>query len=240
MTAFGVAILVLAACLYAQGGGPLLAPFGMGLATFVVLGAVVDISERAGLGRLPLATSWARLRGLPRATFGAAIAHAGVGICLFGIIAETSWNQERIAGVKLGQSFEVGGYELTLQRMEPRTGPNYRDVVGVFGVRKGGVEMGTIESAKRLFTARNMPTTEAGIRTIWFSQLYVSLGDELPGGGIGVRAYWKPLVTLIWLGSVVMALGGVLSLSDRRLRVGAPKPAKKARPVAGPKVAAAE
>ncbi|MFT0861569.1 heme lyase CcmF/NrfE family subunit [Ancylobacter sp. G4_0304] len=239
MTAFGLAILAGAAALYLHGGGPVLAPLGVGLSAFVILGAVVDLAERGAVGRVPLATSWARLRGLPRASYGAALAHAGVGICLLGIVAETSWNSERIAAVKLGESFEVGGYQLTLARVEPRTGPNYRDLVGVFTVRHGGVDEGTIESAKRLFTARNMPTTEAGIRTMGFSQLYVSLGEELPGGAIGVRAYWKPLVTLIWIGSVIMALGGALSLSDRRLRVGAPRPAKKPRPVE-PKLAAAE
>ncbi|MCK0208997.1 heme lyase CcmF/NrfE family subunit [Starkeya koreensis] len=234
MAAFGLAIVAGALALWAQGGGPLLAPFGMGLAVFVVIGAAVEIVERAGFGRLPAATAFARLRGLPRSAFGGALAHAGIGVCLFGIIAETSWNAERITGVKVGGSFEVGGYELTLDRLEPRNGPNYRDLVGVFSVRKGGVDAGTIESAKRLFTARNMPTTEAGIRTIGFSQLYVSVGDELPGGAVGVRAYWKPFVTLIWIGALIMALGGVLSLSDRRLRVGAPKPAKKPKARPGP------
>ncbi|MDF2621219.1 MAG: cytochrome c-type biosis protein CcmF [Xanthobacteraceae bacterium] len=232
MVAFGAGIVIAALAAYAQGGGPILAPFGMGLAAFVVIGAAVEIFERAGFGRVPFATAIARFRGLPRSAFGGALAHTGIGICLFGIIAETSWNAERIVGVKVGQSFEVGGYELTLARLEPREGPNYRDLVGVFNVRRGGVDAGTIESAKRIFTARNMPTTEAGIRTIGFSQLYVSLGDELPGGTVGVRAYWKPFVTLIWLGSIVMALGGALSLSDRRLRVGAPKPAKKPKAAA--------
>ncbi|CAA0088269.1 Cytochrome c-type biogenesis protein CcmF [Starkeya nomas] len=226
MAAFGAALVVAALAAYAQGGGPVLAPFGMGLAAFVIIGAGVEIFERAGFGRVPLATAFARLRGLPRSVFGGALAHAGVGICLLGMIAETSWNAEGVAGVRVGQSLNVGGYELTLDRLEPRSGPNYRDLTGVFSVRRGGVDVGTIESSKRLFTARNMPTTEAGIRTLGLSQLYVSLGDELPGGAVGVRAYWKPLVTLIWLGAVIMALGGALSLTDRRLRVGAPKPAK--------------
>ncbi|MCS0501110.1 heme lyase CcmF/NrfE family subunit [Ancylobacter mangrovi] len=234
MAAFGAAILAALAAVYVQGGGPVLAPVGMGLAAFIVIGACVDIAERAGFGRVPAATAFARFRGLPRATFGAALAHAGVGICLMGIIAETSWNAERIIGAKIGQSFEVGRYELTLDRLEPRQGPNYRALVGVFSVRRGGADMGTIESSKRLFTARSMSTTESGIRTYGLSQLYVSLGDELPGGAIGVRAYWKPLVTLIWLGALIMALGGVLSLSDRRLRVGAPRPAKKPKPAAVP------
>ncbi|MGA0561228.1 heme lyase CcmF/NrfE family subunit [Ancylobacter sp. VNQ12] len=232
MLAFGAGIVVAAIILYAQGGGAVLAPLGIGLAVFIILGAAVDIAERAGLGRVPAATAFARFKGLPRSAFGAALAHAGVGICLLGMIAETSWNAERIIGAKIGDSFEIGGYELTLARVEPRNGPNYRDLVGVFAIRRGGAEIGTIESSKRLFTARNMPTTEAGIRSFGFSQLYVSLGDELPGGAIGVRAYWKPLVTLIWLGAVIMALGGVLSLTDRRLRVGAPKPAKKPKAAA--------
>ena len=232
MSAFGAGIVVAVIVLYLQGGGPVLAPLGIGLAAFIILGAAVDIAERAGLGRVPAATALARFRGLPRSTFGAAIAHAGVGICLLGMIAETSWNAERIIGAKIGDSFDVGGYELTLARVEPRNGPNYRDLVGVFTIRRGGAEIGTIESSKRLFTARNMPTTEAGIRTFGFSQLYVSLGDELPGNAIGVRAYWKPLVTLIWLGAIIMAFGGALSLTDRRLRVGAPKPARKPKAAA--------
>ena len=241
MLAAGLAIVVLAVVAYVQYGGPAFAPFGIGLAVFVMLGAITDIAERAGLGRVPAATAFARLRGLPRSAFGTAVAHAGIGVCLFGIVAETSWSQERIVGLKPGESLSIGAFELTLDRLEPRTGPNYRDVAAVFRIREGGALIGTVESAKRLYVARNMPTTESGIRTYGFSQLYVSVGDELPGGGIGVRAYWKPFVTLISLGAVVMAIGGALSLSDRRLRVGAPRPAKS-RQVGGraPQVAAAE
>ncbi|GLK84902.1 heme lyase CcmF/NrfE family subunit [Ancylobacter defluvii] len=238
MLAFLLGLVAAGVAAYAQGGGPALAPIGIGLAAFVFLGAVVDIAERSGIGRLPAATAFARFKGLPRAAMGAALAHAGVGVCLFGIVAETSWNHETILGAKVGDSFPVGRYELTLARVEPRTGPNYRELVGVFDIRQGGASVGSVESSKRLFTARNMPTTEAGIRTFGFSQLYVSLGDELPGGGLAIRAYWKPLVTLIWIGALIMALGGTLSLSDRRLRVGAPKPARKVAPV--PKPVAAE
>ncbi|MCK0196329.1 heme lyase CcmF/NrfE family subunit [Ancylobacter sp. 6x-1] len=229
MAAFGLAILAGLAVAYGQAGGPALAPIGIGLAAFVILGSVTDLAERAGLGRVPAATAWARLRGLPRAAYGTMLAHAGIGICLLGIVAETSWSSERIVGIKTGEGTTVGRYELTLERVEPRTGPNYRDVAAVFRIREGGVDRGTVTSSKRLFTARNMPTTESGIRTFGFGQLYVSMGDELAGGGIGIRAYWKPLVTLIWLGAVVMAFGGVLSLSDRRLRIGAPRPARARR-----------
>ena len=90
-----------------------------------------------------------------------------------------------------------------------------------------GAPQGDIASAKRIYTARQMPTTEAGIRTFGFSQLYVSLGDPTADGGIVVRAWWKPNVTLIWLGAVVMMIGGCFSLADRRLRVGAPATRRK-------------
>ncbi len=93
---------------------------------------------------------------------------------------------------------------------------------------RNGQVVGVMEPSKRVYNARQMPTSEAAIKSIGFSQLYLAIGDEMNAGGIAVRFYWKPLVLLVWLGSVVMALGGFLSLSDRRLRVGAPKPARAA------------
>jgi cytochrome c-type biogenesis protein CcmF len=97
-----------------------------------------------------------------------------------------------------------------------------------FTIRDGHGGSFTLTPSKRNFTSSQMVTTEAGIRTIGFSQLYISLGDLAEDGTVTVRIYWKPLVTLTWLGALVMALGGLLSLSDRRLRVGAPRPARKA------------
>jgi len=93
-------------------------------------------------------------------------------------------------------------------------------------VREGGTAVAVMEPSKRRFSTREMETTEAAIRTFTLSQLYISLGDIGNDGAVTVRIYWKPLVTLIWLGPVVMALGGLISLSDRRLRVGAPRPAR--------------
>ena len=87
-----------------------------------------------------------------------------------------------------------------------------------------------MEPSHRLFPTRQDTTSEAAIQTIWFSQLYVSLGD-IADGAATVRIYYKPLVTFIWLGAILMAFGGLLSLSDRRLRVGAPRPARAARAV---------
>jgi cytochrome c-type biogenesis protein CcmF len=85
----------------------------------------------------------------------------------------------------------------------------------------------TIEPAKRTYLANGQSTTEAGIETFGLGQLYVSLGDPAANGAVSARIYWKPFVTLIWLGGLVMAIGGLFSISDRRLRVGAPQPARR-------------
>lgn len=207
--------------------GPVLAVLVLALAVFVILGALVDLSERAGFGRVPLGLAFTRLRGLPRSAFGTALAHMGVGLCLLGIVSESTWSVEKIVSLQVGQTFSVGARDLTLLRMENRAGPNYRARVAVFSIREGQVDQGVIESGKRQFAARQMGTTESGIRTFWLSQLYVAVGEETQDGHVAVRATYKPLVTLIWLGAVVMALGGAISLADRRLRVGAPKTARR-------------
>jgi cytochrome c-type biogenesis protein CcmF len=120
----------------------------------------------------------------------------------------------------------IAGYDLTLDALSPRDGPNYRELIARFTVRRDGIVVGSIEPTKRVFSVRNSTTTEAALLTRGFSQLYVSLGDVGADGAIIVRVYHKPLVLLIWLGAVVMVIGGTLSLSDRRLRIGAPARAK--------------
>jgi cytochrome c-type biogenesis protein CcmF len=116
--------------------------------------------------------------------------------------------------------------------MEPRQGPNYTENVATFKVSLDGKQIATIHPAKRIYTARRMPTTEAGIHTRGFSQIYIALGDPVEGSNqIVVRLWWKPDVTLIWFGPILMVIGGLFSLSDRRLRIGAPVPSARRRQV---------
>jgi cytochrome c-type biogenesis protein CcmF len=116
---------------------------------------------------------------------------------------------------------------LVLTETGVRPGPNHQDFVARFQIRDAGLVLRpVIESSKRVFAVRQMTTTEAGLATFGTSQLYVSLGEIGKDGTIAVRAVWKPLVLLIWLGPVLMAFGGLLSLADRRLRIGAPRPAR--------------
>jgi cytochrome c-type biogenesis protein CcmF len=227
LMAAGIAALVMLAFVWAwTWGGSTLAPLAIGLAVFVIIGAVIDIAERIGLFRLPLGITMRRARGLPRSAWGTMFAHAGVGIALIGIVCESSWNSENIRTMRAGDLTNIAGYGLKLESLTPREGPNYHEMAAKFTVLLGGREIATMTPSKRSFTTRGATTTEAALLSRGASQLYISLGDIAANGSIAVRIYHKPLVLLIWFGPVVMALGGALSLSDRRLRVGAPKPAK--------------
>ncbi len=222
---------------YAQNGGPVMAVAGLALAFFVMGGAVADLWYRAGFGKHPLSTAWSRFKGLPRSAFGTALAHFGLGVTVLGVVAVTTFETETVVEMKPGMTAEAGGYVVTFDGIRAATGPNYTEDQGHFTIRESGVEVADVWSSKRLYTARQMPTTEAGIVTFGLSQLYVSLGDPMADGGIVVRIWWKPWILCIWYGTLVMMAGGIVSLSDRRLRVGAPKRAKVA---AKPTLEAAE
>jgi cytochrome c-type biogenesis protein CcmF len=225
--AAGIAAITVAVIFAMEGGGgPILVPFAIGLALYVMAGALTEIVERTGLLKVPFPTALARARGLPRSAWGGAFAHFGLGITLLGVIGETQWSVERIAEVKPGQSISIRRYDLQFDGMTTRQGPNYRELAAHFTVRRHGEFIGVMEPSKRSFPSRGTGTTESALMTRGFSQLYLALGDPNPDGSLAVRLYYKPLVLLIWLGAVVMVIGGALSLSDRRLRVGAPKPAR--------------
>jgi cytochrome c-type biogenesis protein CcmF len=210
-------------------GGSAFAPLAIGLAAFVIAGALSDLAERTGLFSLPIGTAIRRARGLPRSSWGTVFAHAGLGVALIGIVCETTWNTEYIGTMRPDDVAKVAGYELRLDGLTQRQGPNFREMVARFLVSLDGKQFSTMTPSKRNFTTRGATTTEAALLTRGASQLYISLGDATADGAIAVRIYHKPMVLLIWFGPVLMAFGGMLSLSDRRLRVGAPRPAKVLR-----------
>ncbi len=221
--AFGGALAVALVVFVFIDGASVLAALGTGLAAWLILGALTDLALKAGLPRTSAGVAMRRLAGLPTSAFGTALAHMGLGVTLLGIVSVTAFQAESIQVMKTGQTIELAGYQLRFEGMEADKGPNYTEQRGIFTFMDAkGDELGTLSSAKRFYPARGMPTTEAGILTRGFSQLYVSLGDPADSGGMVVRAWWKPLVTLIWGGALVMMAGGIASLLDRRLRVGAP------------------
>ncbi len=238
MFAFGVALAVIIAVLAVSGAGEVLAAAGIGLAAFVMIGAFAEIATRTGFPKSGVAVAWSRLRGLPRSFWGTALGHFGLGVTLLGIVSVTSFEQEVIKTMKQGDTVEVAGYQLTYERLQPRKLDNYVEDVAIILVTGDRVTAHRLEPAKRVYTTRRMPTTEAAIETYWFSQVYLSLAEVTEKGDITMRIWWKPLVTLIWLGTVSMVLGGLISLSDRRLRVGAPKPSARPAPARGKKAVA--
>jgi cytochrome c-type biogenesis protein CcmF len=216
LTAAGLVALIAIAVLSAwTGGGGTFAPLAIWLAVFVVAGALSDLAERTGLFRVPFATAIRRARGLPRSNWGTAFAHAGVGIALMGIVCETTWNSEYIGSMKPDDIAMVAGYELRLDGVTQRQGPNYREMVAQFTVILDGEQLSLMTPSKRNFTTRAMSTTEAALLTRGASQLYISLGDTAADGAIAVRIYHKPLVLLIWFGPVLMAFGGNGLSADR-------------------------
>jgi cytochrome c-type biogenesis protein CcmF len=227
MTAFGGALLAILVTWLVVDRVTVFAALGVGLAAWMVLGALTDLAQKSALGTAPLGVSMRRFSGLPRSVFGTALAHMGVGITTLGIVATLAFQSEHITVMKPGDVADIDGRSLRFEGVAPVRGPNYTETRAQFVFTKEGRTLGEISSAKRLYTARQMPTTEAGILTLGLSQLYVSLGDATSDGGMVVRVWWKPLVTLIWLGGLVMMIGAAVSLTDRRLRVGAPS--RKAR-----------
>ncbi|TCU63984.1 cytochrome c-type biogenesis protein CcmF [Bradyrhizobium sp. R2.2-H] len=228
----GISFLVAVIFFYVQNGGPVLAVFGFAAGLFLVLGAAADLWYRAGIGEMNAVVAWRRLLGLQRSAFGTALAHAGLGVTVLGIVAVTMFQAESIAGMKPGGTADIGGYTVRFDGMRPGIGSNYTEDRGSFSVSRGGVAVAIVSSAKRVFTASGRATTEAGILTFFPNQLYISLGDPTKDGGIAVRIWWKPCIVFIWSGALMMAAGGFVSLSDRRLRVGAPR--RKAQPAKSP------
>jgi cytochrome c-type biogenesis protein CcmF len=227
MFAAMLAVVVLAVALAAFYRGPVLAPFGLALGVFVMAGAVSELAYRARLGAVPLAETWRRLSSQPRSAYGTTLAHFGVGLLVVGVVATSAYRTERILVMKPGETVALAGYTLAFRGVAPATGPNYREVVGLFDVARGGAAVTKLEPSKRIYDAPPQPTTEAGIHASWRGDLYVVLGDEQKNGGYAVRAYFNPLVRFIWIGTLIMFFAGAVSLSDRRLRVGAPGRARR-------------
>ena len=210
-----VAVLVLAWTL--QTGRSALGPVGLFLAAWLIAGATTDLWSRTGRGGGRLG----RLRRLPGADWGKAVAHSGLGVTIAGIAAMMAWEVEDIRVVNEGESFEVAGFTLTLEDVRQVEGPNYVSTMGEVTLARDGDRISTMYPEKRIYPVAQMPTTEAALDNGFLRDVYVVIGDAQDKGGWAVRTYYKPLANWIWGGTILMALGGALSLSDRRYRVAA-------------------
>jgi len=215
-----VLALALAALVWAvQGGRSALAPVGVGLAVWVGAGVLVDLAQRTGRGGL--ADRLGRLRRLPRADWGKAVAHAGFAVTVFGISAITAWQVEDIRVLREGESYALGPYAVTLQDVREGQGSNYATTIADMRVEREGRLVTVLHPEKRVYPVARMSTTEAGIDHGILRDIYLVIGDAQADGGYAVRGYIKPFANWIWGGAMLMALGGIVSLSDRRYRVAA-------------------
>jgi cytochrome c-type biogenesis protein CcmF len=232
-------VAIVAAVYWNDHGRNIFAALAMGLAAWLIAGSAVEWAERVALFKAPLGTVWTRAVRLPRASWGMTIAHAGLGLMVLGIAGVTAWQTEAIRLVKAGDAFDVAGYNFVFKGVTRVEGPNFFAARATFEVYRDEKLYATMTPERRYFPVAGMSTTETSIRTNLLADLYATIGDpELPGLPANMpaflapadantawtaRIYHNPLVPWIWLGACVMVLGGLVSLTDRRHRVGAPK-----------------
>ncbi|NGM23180.1 heme lyase CcmF/NrfE family subunit [Roseomonas stagni] len=195
---------------------------GFAFAAWVIGAAVADIADRTAAFRTNWRNAWNRARGLPRAAWGAAIAHAGIGITAAGI-AGMGLAQERMVALAPGESTTLAGYEWRLEGVRDVQGPNWTARRATITLLRDGAEVRVMEPSRRFFPIARQNTTEVAIHTNLIADLYAVIGEEEAGTGKAViRLHYNFLAPWIWIGAAIMALGGALSLADRRIRVSAP------------------
>jgi cytochrome c-type biogenesis protein CcmF len=220
--AFVLAAAAALVTLAAMGVKSLGAAGGLALAAWLLIATITEWAERVHLFREPLGASLRRAMRLPRATWGMSFAHAGMAIVVAGITGSSAWSVERIVDAKPGQSVDLAGYTIALDEIGTVNGPDYVATRATMRLLKGDRLIAEMHPEKRFFALENGSQTDVAIRTNLLSDVYVVLGDPDGKGGFALRLYYNPLVPWIWLGAGLMAFGGLVSLSDRRHRVGAP------------------
>ena len=192
--------------------------FGFLLALWIVTTTVVNVKARIGFVRNGI---FAQLAGQPRSYWGMILAHLGVAVFIVGVTLVKGYETERDVRMAIGDTVSVGGHVFRFDGTTQVQGPNYRATRGTFDVSKDGRHVRSLEPEKRMYNVGGMAMTEAAIDTGPFGDLYVSLGEPVEAGAWSVRVYYKPFVTWVWGGCILMAMGGLLALSDRRYRVAA-------------------
>ncbi|GIK34085.1 MAG: hypothetical protein AMXMBFR45_19870 [Gammaproteobacteria bacterium] len=200
---------------------------GLGL-PLVVYGSghlmtIVGVTAAAWVAFASLLDPLARLRGkgprLTRGMVGMQVAHLGLGLCVLGITITSSFSVVTDEKISPGETLKLGEYQLLFRGIAPASGPNYEALRADMEITRDGVPVATLHPEKRLYRVRSSPMTEAGIDAGWHRDLFVALGEDLGKGAWSVRLQYKPLVRFIWLGAAIMALGGILAITDRRYRL---------------------
>jgi cytochrome c-type biogenesis protein CcmF len=193
---------------------------GMAMGWWIVASVGVEIAQRLWPTGATVGQLGSRIAQMPRALNGQLLAHLGVAVFCFGVTLVKTHEAERDMQLAPGGSTELGGYEFRMQQMRDEQGPNYVAAQGEVVVSRGGKTVATLYPEKRMYRVQRNPMTEAGIDTNPLRDVYVSLGEPVKDSAAWiVRVQVKPFVTWIWGGCALMALGGLLAITDRRYRV---------------------
>ena len=231
--AAGACVLMFVVSLFLNGMSMIDIGGGFGLAMAAWLG-IASFSEWADRVKLTRSGAWTRISNLPRSAHGMTIAHFGMAVLIAGVASAAAWKQERIQTMAPGQSVEIAGYTMTFQGVKMIKGPNFDAGQATIVASKNGREIATMHPELRAYVQPPQQTTYTSIHTTLFADLYSALGEAQGDSGAFVtRFYYQPLVPFVWYGVLLMAFGGLVSLSDRRHRVGAPQRAAQSARTTG-------
>ncbi len=219
--AFIVAVIAAIVAATAIDGRSTLAALAFGFGVWLIAGSLGEFAQRL------VRTGY---RMPPRASLGMTIAHAAMGVIVLGAVGTGAWNSELIRTMKPGDRASFAGFDFRLDRVENLQGPNYVAERATLAVSVGGKPYTILQPERRIFTVQRRQVAETAIHTNLLRDLYATLGEGEAANGWVIRLYYNPLAPWIWLGAALCALGGFVSLSDRRLRIGAPRGSRKARP----------
>ncbi|MEC4890398.1 MAG: heme lyase CcmF/NrfE family subunit [Nitrospira sp.] len=215
--AFGASVVTALLLPLALGKWTPLLSLGLLLPAWIVTTTLVNLRERAS--HLAGTTLVSGLAALPRAYWGMVLAHCGIAVFIVGVTMVKGFEVEQDLRMNVGETATIGGYTFRFDGAQDVKGPNYRAARGTFHVTKDGRDVTVMYPEKRLYSVQNQTMTEAAIDSGLWRDLYVSLGEPLAAGAWSVRLYHKPCVDWIWGGCLIMALGGLLAVSDRRYRL---------------------
>ena len=220
---------------YVATGGPALAYLTVAIAAWLLLSVLREWAGRIRLFDVPFAEAMRRARNLPRAAHGMALAHAGLAITVFGFVGSTAWKSETVVFVQPGTTVAIAGFDVRFDGVARLQGPNYFADRGSLSVSRNGAAVTTLYPERRSYPVTQSSTTESAIRSTLAGDLYASISRPAleaaaDQGAWTLRILYEPLVGFIWIGAILLVLGGGMSLSDRRLRVGAPRRAVVAAP----------
>jgi cytochrome c-type biogenesis protein CcmF len=224
----GLSVILTLFVAYLQKGGPLLAHISILLAFWLLLATLREWAMRVRLFETSLEETMRRIRNLPRAAHGMMLAHAGLAVAIFGFVGSSAWKTEEVVFIEPGTAVEIAGFDVTFKGVERLRGPNYIADQGKLVVTRDGKPVTVLFPERRFYPIAESSTTESAIRSTLAGDLYASISSPASetaeqSGAWTLRILYEPLVNFIWLGSALLILGGAISMSDRRLRVGAPR-----------------